>query len=1112
MSYFPIQALSAYSLLKSPTTPTALVKHAKKLGYESIALTDYDTLYGMVEFYNAAKKADIKPIIGLTLKVNGLINQNTISPLILLARNEIGYHNLLKISSYKMTLETPSMANLLDIKEFLSNLVIINPIEGELNQLVLQGQSQLAIELITRQQQLFDAGSCFLGINLEQTKIQREAVQLFSEENNMPLVIDERVDYLEPSDYFASRVMQAIDANIILSNLGQLRNEIGQHHLKPIDEIQASYLNAGLADALANNQHIATLIDFELKFKQPQLPAFPLPDDINTATYLAMIAQKGLDAKGLTTAKYVDRLNHELKVINDLGFNDYFLIVWDVIQWAHKQKIQTGPGRGSAAGSLVAYALEITDVDPIAYDLLFERFLNPARAQMPDIDLDLPDNRREEVLNYVHSKYGHTHVAQIITFGTLATKQVMRDTGRVFGYTQPQLSRLAKVLSGNSNHSLSELAQMPALQNTLADLPNGELLLQVAQKIEGLPRNYSTHAAGIVISQESLTNIVPVQLGPDRRLMTQLPKNPVEALGLLKMDFLGLRNLSLLATILAAVQAKLPDFTLDQINLEDEMTLKLFQAGQTNGIFQFESNGIKQVLRELKPDSFEMVAAVNALYRPGPMENIKHFIARKHGEEPIEYPDKILEPILAPTFGIIVYQEQVMRVASTLAGFTLAEADMLRRAISKKDANKISVLRQKFIDGAIQLGHQTVIATKVYDYIEAFADYGFNRSHAVAYSKMAFQLAYFKVHYPSEFYMALINANLGSDEKLALYIQELRQAGVPVVGPDINRSQREFSLSDGALRFGLGVIKGLRSDFVSALITIRDEKGPFTSLPNLIGRIDDKWRKENLLLPLIQAGACDSFEYNRHELIEALGGVLEAVGLSGSSVSLFATMAPKIMHRPDYSLIDKLKMEAQVLGAYVSAHPVEQYRNLRQGLLAVTLNQLIPNQQVKVIGLLISSRIIRTKTGQEMAFLTIADETGEKSVTIFPRLYARIKNSLQRQQIYVFSGMVEQGREIQLVADQVTLVQEYKLKSNKNIIKNTEKQWFLRISKEKNIQETEAKLQSILQKNKGDFAVILVYELNNRKILLPKEWSLQKNNSVMVSLTSLLGRENVFFK
>lgn len=1111
MSYFPIQTISTYSLLKSPMKPSVLISRAKELGYTSLALTDYDVLYGAVDFYNAAKKAKVKPILGLTLMINGFINKNTLTPIILLAKNNQGYKNLLKISSYKMTLKDQKQSNILDIKSYLKDLIVISPIQGEINKLILH-QAKDVESCINLMKQLVDKDSFYVGININQSDVQINELIKLSEDFKFNLVVDEKVEYLNPEDEFSTKVLQAIDANIVLTNLGRDKNKTGNFYLKNIESIKNSYQNTKLYKAYLNNENISQKINVDLEFKEVELPNYPLPENVDSKNYLAKLAKEGLISHNLNNNEYLIRLKKELQVINDLGFNDYFLIVWDVIKWAHKHNIQTGPGRGSVAGSLVAYALMITDVDPIEYDLLFERFLNPSRAQMPDIDLDLPDDKRELVLEYVHEKYGHEHVAQIITFGTLSAKQVIRDVARVFGYSQLQLSHLAKALPNVPHVTLNEIVNSNSkLIDVLKTLPNGELLLTTAKKIEGLPRNYSTHAAGIVISRKKLTDVIPVQNGVEHRLMTQFSKNAVESLGLLKMDFLGLRNLSLLANIVENIKKSDVHFSLKNIKIDDEKTVNLFKNGKTNGIFQFESPGIKKVLKQLRPDSFELIAAVNALYRPGPMENISTFIARKEGKEVTTYPDEVLRPILNSTFGIIVYQEQVMKVASALAGFTLAQADMLRRAISKKNSNEISILRDKFINGAINLGHSKEVAKKVYDYIESFANYGFNRSHAIAYTKMAFQLAYLKVHYPKEFFVSLINSNMGNNDKIKTYVQELKEYKIPVIGPNINQSKKDFSINYGALQFGLGTIKGLRSDFVKDIIELREDK-VFDGIINFINRINNKWRKEELLVPLIQVGAFDGLGYNRRELTKSLNGVLEAIGILGESMSLFSTMAPKIVQENDFSLKEKLDMEVKYLGMYVSAHPVEQYTKKLMNLNLTSLSDLVVNTKVNVIGLLINIKVIRTKNGKKMAFLNISDNTGEKSVTLFPNTYLKFADILKVHQIYVFNGYVEQKKEIQLVGENLNFAENELQINHDSINKKLEGTWFLRIKKDKSKDKIERELKQLVEQDNTVYPVILIYEADNKKILLSKPWGMKKNKKTLVSLTSLLGRENVIFK
>lgn len=1120
MSYFPVQTISTYSLLQSTTTPKKLVAAAKTHGYSAVALTDYDVLYGVVDFYQAAKAADIKPLLGVTLRVQGLINQGTEEPLVFIAKNQQGYQNLLKLSSYKMTLGNQATAKLADVWDYLHDLFVITPMNGEVVQLLQQGEFSQAKAYLEKLQPAVDPASLMIGVSLEHShNLQQTIVQLAAETHTQAIPND-LVEYLTPQEYFPTRVLRAVDAGITLSNIGEARNELGNHFMRPAAEMEGNYQRAGLADALHNLEQMLHVIDVDLQFQEPQLPKFPVPTDQSAVAYLATLAQKGLQTRGLADLPaYQARLQDELKVIDELGFNDYFLIVWDVLNWAHQQKIQTGPGRGSAAGSLVAYVLAITDVDPIEYDLLFERFLNPERAQMPDIDIDIPDTRREAVLEYVHQRYGHENVGQIITFGTLAAKQALRDTGRVFGYNPQQLSELSKTLPNALHFTIDEAwAESQAFRNLMIDLPNGELLVETAKMIEGLPRNYSTHAAGVVIAGRPLTDVVPVQAGPDGRLMTQLPKNPVEALGLLKMDFLGLRNLTLLADALANVQVMTGEpFDITTIDLNDQKTLELFQQARTNGVFQFESNGIKNVLRKLQPDSFEMIAAVNALFRPGPMENIDHFIARKHGQEAITYPDAVLEPILAPTFGIIVYQEQVMQVASVLAGFSFAEADLLRRAMSKKDANKLDSLRSQFIAGALKLGHSEAVAIQVYDYIEAFANYGFNRSHAVAYSKMAFQLAYLKAHYPAAFFAALMNSAIGNDVKTKTYIQEVKQQGVAVLSPDINRSYQNFTLFKGAIRFGLSSVKGLRSDFVRDLLTEREAKGPFADLADLISRLPDKWRKADLLNLLIYTGACDNFGYNRNELLQSLPGFIEAIGLSGDSLSLFETMAPKVKKLPDLALSEKLSKEAEYLGAYVSAHPVEQYRQQAIALNAVVISDLQVDQKVMLAVFVNHIRTIRTKKGEEMAFLTGNDATGEISITVFPRLYKQLKEQLTTQRVYFVAGKVESNRGLQVIADQIRLASSITVGKPSGSVREKSKevatgQWYLRIQAAADNPTTQRELERILEHNHGANPVLLVYAADDRKILLKANLWLKKNNETLESLTSLLGRGNVVFK
>lgn len=1115
MQYFPIQTISAYSLLQSPVTPRDLIVDAKNKGYKAIALTDYNVLYGVTSFYNAAKFVGIKPIIGLTIELTGLVNTNTDEKLILLAKNQAGYQNLMKISSYKMQTTTKLTATLNNVLNNLKNLFVIIPMYGEMVQLLQQGDEEAAKDyLATLRNNIDDNQSLLLGISLNYSNVFRNKLIAFANDNDLKLVVNEKVNYLKKTDLFATKVLQAIDANITLSNIGKIKNETGEFFLKQPTDVEQAYQMAGLGDALDNLTTIYEKCQLDLIFKKPQLPTyqpFNKQQGLTSIELLRKIAKQGLQDRRLITTVYQQRLADEIAVIERLQFADYFLIVWDILNWTHQQNIQTGPGRGSAAGSLVAYALKITDVDPLKYDLLFERFLNEQRAQMPDIDIDLPDNRREEVLNYVHKRYGHENVAQIITFGTLSVKQAVRDVGRVFGYTQAQLAQLAKPLSQKHYKSLDEAYEKSQVfKNILSNLPNGQLLYTAAQAIEGLPRNYSTHAAGVVIANRPLVEIVAIQAGTDGRLMTQLSKNDVEALGLLKMDFLGLRNLTLLADTLTLINEKID---ISSINLNDKATLNLFSRGNTNGIFQFESDGIQNVLRRLKPDNFEMIAAVNALYRPGPMDNIDHFIKRKHKKETILFPAPQLAPILANTYGIIVYQEQVMQVAAVLAGFSLTQADILRRAISKKDANKIEKLKQDFIVGAKKLGNQGTVANEVFGYIEAFANYGFNRSHAVAYSKMAFELAYLKVHYPLAFYAALMNSTVGDYQKWQQYVQELNQLKIPILRPDINFSEDNIIIDNNALRFGFNAIKGLRSDFIKAIIDNRKKYGQYQDIGDFISRLDNRWRKVTEISPLIKIGVFDGFGFNRNELLNALPGFIEAVGLAGESLSLFATMAPKIDKLPDLSLTEKLNNEKIFLGTYVTSHPVEQYSAQFHNDHATKIVNIKTHKTATVLGYINRVKIIRTKKGESMAFLQVSDNTGEMTITVFPKLYQKIAKMLINNEVVVVNGKIEQKEQLNLIADNMHFAKK-NIDQKQNIHqKQNDGKWWLKITVDKDENEIWNDLKKIIQAkdNHGDNPVVIVNASDNRKILLEKQWWLKKNNAILTSLTSLLGQGNVIF-
>ncbi|AYM03217.1 DNA polymerase III subunit alpha [Levilactobacillus yiduensis] len=1110
--FVPLQVLSTYSLLQSTNRIEQLVQTAKDRGYTALALTDKNVMYGVVAFYNACQRAGIKPLLGLTLTTQGVSDAPQAHEWVLIAQDFTGYQQLMQLSTAYQVAGTP--VDLTQQADNLSHLQVIAPLDSELHQLLTSGDVTAA-ERVTRQVLALNPAGMSLGISPETPVATRDALRNLSQATQVPLVALAPVEYLDRDDHFAVTVLRAIAAGATLSDPTAEQQTLGTHWLRPAAEEAQRFAAADLTAAVQATATLADQTSVTLKFQQPQLPQFPTPNQQPSKDYLRELCQAGLQRRltqnGISEPQpYQERLERELGVIHRMGFDDYFLIVWDVMNFAHRAKIQTGPGRGSAAGSLVAYVLAITEVDPLAYNLLFERFLNEERAQMPDIDLDIPDNRREQVLQYVHDKYGHTRVAQIITFGTLATKAALRDVGRVLGMPPYALSEWSAAIPSQLHITLkSAYEQSQRLRNLVADSEKNRLLFETAQKLEGLPRHYSTHAAGIVLSQGPLTDLVPLQPGSEDLLMTQYPKDTVEAVGLLKMDFLGLRNLSILANALTLMKKQTGQaLDLNQIDLNDPATLRLFAQGETNGVFQFESAGIKRVLRQLQPDSFELVAAVNALYRPGPMENIDTFIRRKEGKEPVTYAAEALKPILGPTYGVLVYQEQVMQVASVMGGFTLGEADLLRRAMSKKKKQTMDAMQKKFVAGAQQLGYPATTAEQVFAYMDRFANYGFNRSHAVAYSKLAFQLAYLKAHYPAPFYAALMNSVVNVPVKTKAYLTEAKRHGVSVLPPDINQSTAYFNLQGDAVIFGLSSIKGVRRDFLREVLADRHDHGPYQDLHQFLQRIDPKYRKADLLNALVYAGAFDHFGHNRAELIAALPEFISSVELSGDNVELFAALAPKITAKPDLDLMTKLTQEEAVLGAYLSGHPVAQYHALASQLHATTVSDLTVNARVSVILYVTKIRTIRTKRGEPMAFVTGSDETADVSVTIFPNQFRQASTWLKTDQVIVVRGKVEQQRGLQIVADQVTLAKNIPVKSATPSLPQGAR-WFIRVDVNHDERPVATQLAQFLTQHHGTVPVIVYQPQTDTKRVLPQTQWLRGDASLQAPLEALMGSGNV---
>ncbi len=1092
MNFPQLYTKTSYSLLQSTLTIPQYVQKAKEKGYQTLALTDEHVLHGAVEFYQACKQQQIKPIIGLELDIISQSEENFI--VLLYAKDLAGYQELMRLSTQRMTEE--KTLHLADYAIDSQHLMMVLPI----SKLPLEGD----VDAVLSEVKQYLPKNIFFGCSLTNT----DQADALSQNYQLPLLALHEVRFSKPEEAFAIDVMQNIQAGTQLTK-DAIVAKSGDSYLLSEEQLRQHFEATQHSEAINNAIFLADSCQLDIPLHQKLLPHYPLPEQQTAKNFLEKLCWERLPLRvDEVSAIYQERLTKELSIIHTMGFDDYFLIVWDVMDYAHRNKIVTGAGRGSAAGSLVAYVLSITDVDPIQYDLLFERFLNPERYSMPDIDLDIPDNRRNEILHYVKEKYGRFHVAQIATFGTMAAKMVLRDVGRVFGLSQSEASRWSKAIPNQLKITLNEAYdQSETLKRLVNADPRSQLMFETALSLEGLPRHVSTHAAGVVISDQELIPIVPLQNGSEDILLTQFTMSDVETIGLLKMDFLGLRNLSIIDTALRNIKKVYQEeINLKKIPLDDPETLALFQRGETSGVFQFESAGIRNVLRRLGPTSIEDVAAVNALYRPGPMQNIDHFIARKKGKEAIQYPEESLKPILENTYGIIVYQEQIMQVAAKMAGFSLGQADILRRAVSKKKKDLLDEERRHFVSGAIEQGYTQKSAEEVYDYIERFANYGFNRSHAFAYSFVGYQMAYLKVHYPGPFYTALLQSVRNDAKKMREYIVEANRAGVELLAPDINKSYYSFTLVEkNTIRFGLDAIKGMRRDYVANIIAERKNQGAYKSLDNFLLRIDERWLKAEYIEPLIVVGAFDELHANRRQLQAELEGKIQNVLYSGGSDSLLDVMSLKEQEVPEYSLAEKLDYEEKYLGLYVSGHPTENYPKIKRQKNIRLVSDILAGQNATMLIYLKDLREIRTKKGEQMAFLDGNDQSGELSLTVFPVLYRRIRNDLQLEQVYLVSGKIEKSRydqALQMLVESFEVADRVEESLSEEIL-------YLRVADDQDSRILQQEIAEKLKTAPGNIPVVIYFEKDHRKIVLGKDFWIGRNTQLLMDLRDILGDKNV---
>ena len=1050
---------SHYSLLDGLPKIDELLDYVKELGMDSVALTDHGVMYGAVEFYKKAKAKGIKPIIGTEIYI-ALERMQDKRPnidnvkyhLVLLAKNEQGYKNLVKLVT-KAHLEGFYYKPRIDdelLKEYSEGLIGLSAcLQGQIPRLLLAGKYDQAEELAKKYEEIFGKGNFYLELQhhpkIKEQAVVNERLKDLSKKTGIPLVATNDIHYLRKEDSEAQDVLMLINTGADLNDPERLTMKEDDFSMKSPEEMQEYFKD--VPEAIENTQKIAEQCNFKFELGKTKLPHFPVPEHKSPEQFLEELALSGLktrfgnitDVRRLQVIK--ERTDYELSVINKTGFAPYILIVQDFVNWAKQNRIVVGPGRGSAGGSIVAYLTNITNVDPIKHNLLFERFLNLERISMPDIDLDFADRRRDEVIKYVAQKYGQDHVAQIITFGTMAARAVVRDVGRALQYTYSFCDQLAKMIPMGMD--LAEtLEKVDEFKEKYETDDQAKRLIDLAKKLEGVARHASTHACGVVISADPLTDLVPLQhpTQDEQNIVTQYEMHAIEDLGLLKMDFLGLKNLTIIEDTLARIyvlhnQLKID---LDKIPEDDPKTFELLQNGLTTSVFQMESDGFKRYLKELKPTVFEDLVAMVALYRPGPIQFIPDYIERKHGKQKIEYLHPKLEPILKETYNICIYQEQLMKIAQEICGFTSGEADVLRKAIGKKIPELLNAQETKFVEGAVKSGASKKVGEELWQWILPFASYGFNKSHSAAYATIAYQTAYLKAHYPVEFMASVLTSEKADVERIAFLIDECKKMAIEVLPPNINESLKNFTVVPGKnqIRFGLLAIKNVGTNIIDAVVEEKKRPtsgcpGPFQSIGDFIQRVHSKDLNKKSMEALIKAGAFDMFA-ERNKLLTNLEKLLEIArenqkSKSSGQIGLFTQTKMsnndiKLADAKPADILERLTWEKELLGLYVSSHPLNGFKKLFEAKTTAIskLDGSWVNKKVVLGGLISNVKKIITKTGKPMVFMKFEDLTAKTEIVVFPFLLEKNPAALQENKIVFVTGRVDdRGGEIKIVADDI---------------------------------------------------------------------------------------------
>ena len=1035
MSFVHLHVHTEFSLLDGACRITELVKRVKELGQSAVAITDHGVMYGVVDFYKACKAAGVKPIIGCEVYVAPRSRTDRVHEydaearhLILLCKNEVGYRNLCFLDSAAFTegfYIKPRIDKQL-LREHAEGLIALSACQsGEVPRLILAGNYEAAKAAALEMRELFGADGYYLELQdhaLPRDPEINQGLLRIHQETGIPLVVTNDAHYLRREDAQMQDTLMCIQMGKTVDDPNRLKMETQELYVKSAEEMAALFPD--YPQAVENTQKIADACNLEFRFGVHHLPEFKLPEGYDDGdAYFQKLCEEGFARRYPDApAAYRERLTYEMGVIRQMGFVDYFLIVSDFIGYAKGRGIPVGPGRGSAAGSMVAYCMKITDVDPMKYSLYFERFLNPERVTMPDIDIDFCIRRRQEVIEYVQDKYGADHVAQIVTFGTMAARGAIRDVGRALNIPYADVDAVAKQVPSTLHITLDDALK---LSKQLKDSYEGDerirTLIDTARAIEGMPRHASTHAAGVVITRRPVVDYVPLAKN-DESVVTQYVMTTLEELGLLKMDFLGLRNLTILDDTVKLVAAKQPGFTLADIPDSDPEVFRMLSDGRTSGVFQMESAGMTGVCVGLKPQNIEDITAIIALYRPGPMDSIPRFIACKHNPDKVKYKTPLLEPILSVTYGCIVYQEQVIEIFRKLAGYTLGQADMVRRAISKKKRAQIEQERKSFvygdsdrgITGCVNRGVPEQTAQDIYDEIEAFAEYAFNKAHAVSYAIVAYQTAWFKYHYTKEYMAALLTSVLDSSEKVAEYIAECKECGIPLLPPDINESGADFTVSGDHIRFGLVAVKGVGRGFINAVLAEREQAGAFSGFPDFCQRLFDADLNKRVLENLIKCGAFDSMGVYRSQLLDVCESVVDQIAqtrrknlegqfdlFGGGGDVTESAPAMHLKNLPEYSRSQLMRMEKETTGLYLTGHPMDEYRDLAKRFQAAPIGGVLSDfeqesgpsayrdgQRLTLAGVVTASKTKTTRNNTLMAYVTLEDDTGSLEMLVFARVLA----------------------------------------------------------------------------------------------------------------------------